>query len=335
MPGEHEIIAIMNRFLPDGRLNRCHESDCEIITLDGKSYLFTTDEFSAEDRFCENDPRLLGWNIAAGALSDVYACSGTPLYYAHALTVASRWEGQYIGQFAKGVADALKESGARSIGGDCGRAEEWRCCVSIIAGCNGTPLTRMGARSGDHIYLSGRIGGGNIQAALGLAPLGKLRIPGVRFRLRMTESQFIKHYATCCIDTSDGVFKSLSIIADLNSCGYDLDALPYHRAGNLMARGASLPPLLLFLAECGEYELLFTVPHEGNVEFNQQARMRGLRFFPLGRITAQGRTVMQGGHTLDLSTLRIEARDFSDAKSYLEALIAWLETQRRGVDYEA
>jgi thiamine-monophosphate kinase len=335
MPGEREIIAIINRFLPNGRLNRCHEADCEIIALDGKTYLFTTDEFSSEDRFCENDPRLLGWNIAAGALSDVYACGGTPRYYAQALTVASSWNGHFIEHFAKGVADALKKSGAGSIGGDCGRAEAWRCCVSIIAACDGAPLTRMGARPGDHIYLSGRIGGGNVQAALGLAPLGKLRIPGIRFRLRNKESRFIKHLAACCIDTSDGVFKALSIIADLNGCGYSIDALPYHRAGSLIARAASLPTLLLFLAECGEYELLCTVPDKRDVEFNQQARTHGLRFFHLGRITAQGRTVLQDGHTLDVGTLRIEARDFPDAKSYLEALIAWIAAQRREAGYAA
>jgi thiamine-monophosphate kinase len=245
------------------------------------------------------------------------------------LTVASSWKEHYIEQFAKGVADALKESGASSIGGDCGRAEAWRCCVSIIAGCEGAPLTRIGARPGDHIYLSSRIGGGNVQAALGLAPLGKLRIPGVRFRLRNNESRFVKHHAACCIDTSDGVFKALSIIADLNGCGYDIDALHYHRAGSLIARAASLPPLLLFLAECGEYELLFTVTEKGDAEFSKQARERKLRFLHLGRIVAERRTVVQEGHVLDLSTLRIEARDYPDAKSYLEALITWIAAQHR------
>ena len=127
MPGEKAVIDIMDRLLPQGRQSRCNESDCEIIGLGDRQYLFTTDEFSAEDRFIESDPRTLGWNIAVGAISDIYACGGRPLFFAHALTVANTWDEQFITGLGRGIADALLESGALFIGGDCGQAQQWRC----------------------------------------------------------------------------------------------------------------------------------------------------------------------------------------------------------------
>jgi thiamine-monophosphate kinase len=331
MPGEKEIIGILDAVLPQGRLNRCNESDCEIIPLCGKKFLFTTDEFSEEDRFFEQNPRLLGWNIAAGAMSDVYACGGTPLYYAHSLTVAKTWDRAFIEAFGRGAADALKESGARFIGGDCGQSHVWRCCVSIIGSCEGEPLTRMGARPGDHIYLSGRVGAGNMQAALGLALPGKLNLPGlpgIRFKLRAKESVLIRRYATSCIDTSDGVWKALTIIADLNKCGYAVDAIPYHRAGALLARAVSMPEILLFFGECGEYELLFTVPERNEKDFLKEAREKGLRFFRLGFVTEAKRTVCEGNNTLETGDLRIEARSFDSAREYLAELTGWVKRHR-------
>jgi thiamine-monophosphate kinase len=333
MPGEKEIIAILNALLPQGRLNRVHESDCEIIDLDGKPYLFTTDEFSAEDRFLESNPRNLGWNVAAGALSDIYACGGRPLYYAHALTVSKAWATPFIEDFGKGIAAVLKISGARFIGGDCGQANEWRCCVTVLGAGDHPLLTRLGAKNGDGIYLTGRLGVGNVQAALGLVSLGKVPVPGLtgtRFPLRHRESALIKDFASTCIDTSDGVWNALSTIADLNGCGYEIDLLPYCRTGLLLAKATSLPPLLLFLGECGEYELLCTVPAGQEQAFCAAAQDQGFHFFRLGSITNNSRTVAAGKRTFDLSGLRIEARNFASSREYLAALTAWINTQEAG-----
>jgi thiamine-monophosphate kinase len=331
MPSEKEIIEIMDRLLPQKRLNRCNESDCEIIILGGKRFLYTTDEFSAEDRFCERDPRLLGWNIAAGAISDIYACGGAPLYYAHSLTVAKTWDTAFVEGFGRGVADALRKSGALCIGGDCGQAQAWRCCVSVIGACKGAPMTRVGARPGHGIYLSGRIGAGNVQAALGVIPAGKLsalNVSRMQLPLRGRETALIRRYASSCIDTSDGVWKAVSILADINECGYALNALPYHRAGALIAKAASLPQIMLFLSECGEYELLFTVPADRERKFTKEAHKNGMRFYRLGIITESSRIAADGKDTIDLSSLKIEARGFDSTRHYLRALTRWILLQK-------
>jgi thiamine-monophosphate kinase len=331
MISEKAICELFSAMLPSGRANACFESDAEIISLNGTANgLFTTDEFSAEDLFREDDPYLLGWNIAAGAISDILACGGVPLYYAHALTVHPRWDAAYLRRLASGVRDVLKASGARFIGGDCGRSEVWRCTVSVIGQCEGAPVRRRGARPEDMIYLSGEVGAGNLEAALRLfggrhsQKSGRIR---TQFPLRLRESALVRDFASCCIDTSDGVCAALNAIADLNGCGYVVAELPYLRAGLGFCRRASLPEELLFLGECGEYELLFTVRRERDEAFLVQARKSGCPLRRIGVMTATGRKLLDDERTIDLSSWRRQARDFERPEQYLAALGRWLDRQ--------
>ena len=193
MISEKAICELFSSMLPSGRANDCFESDAEIISLNGTpNGLFTTDEFSAEDLFRENDPYLLGWNIAAGAISDILACGGVPLYYAHALTVDPRWDAAYLRGLGTGVRDVLKATGARFIGGDCGRSEVWRCTVSVIGWCEGAPVRRRGARPGDlDLFVRGdwsRESGGGApplwEPAFAKIETDKNSIPGAVARIR-------------------------------------------------------------------------------------------------------------------------------------------------------
>jgi thiamine-monophosphate kinase len=336
MISERAICELLSSMLPSGRANDCFESDAEIISLNGKpNCLFTTDEFSAEDLFRDNDPYLLGWNIAAGAISDILACGGAPLFYAHALTVDPRWDREYLCGFGSGVRDVLNATGARFIGGDCGRSEVWRCTVSVIGSCAGIPVRRRGAVPGDLIYLSGEMGAGNLEAALRLLPdkdSSFAKTIKTQFPLRLAESALLSNYASCGIDTSDGVCAALHSIADLNACGYAVANLPYFPAGLDFCRRASLPATLLFLGECGEYELLFTIRPDREASFLAEARKSGCAFQRLGTITRSGRELKEQGRSIDLDSWRASARDFESPRAYLEAMARWLG--RQGADRE-
>jgi thiamine-monophosphate kinase len=323
---EKTICEVLSSLLPSGRLNQCFESDAEVINLNGKTNcLFTTDEFSAEDLFRENDPRLLGWNVAAGAISDILACGGTPLFYAHALTVNSRWDNEYLREFAAGVREVLEATGARFIGGDCGRSELWRCTASVIGACEGTPIFRRGAAPGDGIYLSGNIGAGNLEAALRLFKSPVAESFALRLPLRQPESVLLRRYASCCMDTSDGVCAALQTIADLNGCGYLISDLPYLPTALQFCQAASLPAPLLFLGECGEYELLATVRPDREASFLADAQQSGCAFHRLGTITNSGRVLHGHGQAIDLTSWRIQARDFDSPTKYLKAMVQWLD----------
>lgn len=328
MLSEKTICDLLSSMLPQGRLNQNFESDSELIRLGDSLYLFTTDEFSAEDLFREDNPYLMGWNIAAGGISDILACGGIPQYYAHALTVGPRWDAEYLERFGAGVRDVLNATGARFIGGDCGRSPLWRCTVSVIGSCEAKVITRRGAASGDIIYLSGEIGAGNLEAMFTLQadrPFPGAEMIQTQFVPRLRESALMRQYASAGIDTSDGVCAALNALADLNQCGYIVADLPYVDVDRRVCELASLPQALLFLGGCGEYELLFTVRPEQESAFLAAARTAGCTFYRLGQMTCAGRKLVTDGHELDLASLDTQARDYETPQRYLAALVGWLE----------
>lgn len=333
MIDEKNICKLLSSILPQGRSNGWFESDAEIIQVNGGQCLFTTDEFCAEDLFREDDPYRLGANIAIGAISDILACGGDPLFYAHALTVNSSWDMPFLTKFGEGIKAVLDEAGAKFIGGDCGCSPVWRCTVSVIGSCKDQPITRLGARCGDSVYISGPIGIGNLEAALRL--YGEASFPTPiqnQFSLRRRESAIMKKHASCCIDTSDGVCAALNTLADLNGCGYELADLPYASSGLRFCQAASLPKTLLFLGECGEYELLFSVRSEHEEAFLAEAKKSGSTFYRLGKMTAKNRVLREQDKIINLESWRMQARDFETPQCYLQALGRWLMEQlsRRG-----
>jgi thiamine-monophosphate kinase len=321
--------------LPSGRLNGCFESDAEVIQLNGARCLFTTDEFCAEDLFREDNPYALGWNIAVGAISDILACGGVPRFYAHALTVDARWDKDYVTRFGEGVRDVLEATGTRFIGGDCGRAREWRCTASVIGTCEQAPVLRRGAAAGELIYLSGPIGAGNLEAALRENFGQQMAQPKTQFALRLRESALMRQYATACIDTSDGVWSALDTIVNLNACGYAVAGLPYLEAGRQFCARAGLPESILFFGQCGEYELLFTLKPEHEPAFLDEARQNSLQFYRLGQLTHAGRVLREKEGELDLASLDLQARDFAGPREYLAALLAWLGKKMSNVNIQS
>ena len=319
---EKQICQLLSSLLPRGRVNDCFQSDSEIFLLSGTPYLFSTDEFCAEDLFREADPFLLGWNIAAGAISDIYACGGKPLFYAHALTVSETWKAEFVESFGRGVAAVLQNTGTGFIGGDCGRSPLWRCTASVIGSCDGPPILRCGARPGDLIYVTGPLGAGNLEAALRLCGGGVPQVERfvAQFPLRCKESALVRKFASACMDTSDGLWASLNTLAELNRCGYAVADIPCVPDATAICATVGISPLLLLFGECGEYELLFTVHPEHRRVLEAEAGAAGCSLFRLGEMTTSGRSLQEGNNTLNLNDLRIEARDYDSPYSYLATL---------------
>lgn len=305
---EEQLINELIKDMPrsNNQLNKVFESDSEIIRgidldFSGQNLLFSTDEFSDEDLFNAKDPLVLGHNIAVGALTDIYASGGEPLFYAHSLAADDKFNKKYLQQFYKGIGEVLKEAGVSFIGGDFGKAKAWRCTTSVIGRAK-KPLLRSTARVGDAIYITGQIGGGNILAA---AKLMNIDIAKIKFHLPIKEANTIREVATSCMDTSDGLFQAVNMIAQMSRVGFALDNLPYHKLGGMVAKLLGLPKELLFFCECGEYELVFTAPKEIK-----------LPFYKIGEITRDKKTL----YGKDISGFNLRAREFEDPKDYLKAV---------------
>ncbi|MDD3626757.1 MAG: AIR synthase related protein [bacterium] len=334
MDFEKKMIKKINEILPGGksRLTSVFESDSELVELTREHILFTMDEFSAEDLFLDSNPYKLGWNMAIGGVCDILASGGEPVYYAHSMVTAARWDEEYIKNFATGISDVLSKLGIVFIGGDFGRGTDWRYTTVVIGRPSGNRLTRFGAKPGDLIYISGEVGRGNIEAALKLNESDQRLTPfledtGNKFELRYRESLLIKEFASTCIDTSDGVLNAAQTIAENNNTGFILENIPYLESGLKLSSILSIPKELLAMGECGEYELLFTIDPKKENDFTEKALKENLKFFKLGYLKPPGKNILfSKDKEIDLSDFNIRARDFIAVQNYLETVINFINT---------
>ncbi len=324
------INQILAQFVKvKGNLNEYFESDAEVIEVNGSHVLFTTDEFSGEDFLRDDDPNILGWNLAVCTISDILASGGIPLYYANSMQIPEGWTNKYIKALASGIAASLKASGASFIGGDLGIADKW----SYTGICLGKPVnqvSRKGVAAGDEIFLTGPVGAGNMEASLEIYKDKKV-VQELRkkyrtiFRLRNNESKLIGNYATSCIDTSDGLINALNAIAEINNTGYRVSDIPLLKEGVKICKALSMPPKLLLMGECGEYELLFTVNRKNKNCFLKEAIEQNMKVFPIGEITSNpGRILVENGQEFKFNEFDISARSFKDVKDYVNELIKYI-----------
>ncbi|MTI83171.1 MAG: thiamine-monophosphate kinase [Firmicutes bacterium] len=325
MSKEKEMIETINKHMPrsSNQLNDLFEADAEIINFTSRRLVYNIDEFSEDDLLRDEDPYVLGWNMAVGSISDILASGGRPMYYAHSLVIRNSWTKEYVAKLSLGIADVLKEAGASFIGGDFGISETWRYTGSVIGHLEDQPMLRSGAKAGDLIFISGPIGLGNVEAAFLLYSANPLikNLTGKwknYFRLRSREAHFIKRYSSCCIDTSDGVLNALNAVSEMSRTGFKLGNLPYTKSGLLLAKVLNMPKEGLFLGECGEYELLFTIRKEVAEEFLEQAKELQLKFYQIGEIKEHGSKMLSTAKKkIDLTTYNIRARDYQYTKEYL------------------
>jgi len=334
---EKELINLVASVMPksNNQQNSLYESDCEIVNLGDRKLLINIDEFSHEDNFREHDAYALGWNMALGTISDILASGGTPLFYLHSMVVCDWWDEKYIKSLSKGISDVLKDVGAAFLGGDMGKSKSWRYTGTAIGEHGANPLKRSGAKDGDIIYITGEVGAGNLEAFLNLYSDNVLIANAskglkVLFKLRYEQSKLINKYATACTDTSDGVFNGINNLCTMSKTGFILKDLPYVKTGTILSKIAQIPKTLMFLGECGEYELLFTVKASDEIEFLTEAQNKGYKFYRIGTMCDKSKKVLvEGKREINLATLNISARSFEDLGEYIKSLIKYLKENTR------
>lgn len=333
MEREERLIREMNGILPKSKKqkNQVYDADAEIFELEGINLCNTIDEFSSEDMLREIDPETLGWNITVGCISDIFACGGIPKFFSHSFTIREDWTDKYINSFVKGVADVLNRLEVGFLGGDFGVSDTWRYTGSVIGIIEKEMLLRSNAQEGDYIYITGKAGKGNIEAAYKMYS-DKLILNSLikniknKFVIREKEASLIRKYSKCCMDTSDGVFNTIKAIAYQSNCGFCVDNLKYEKSGEIISRILNLPMELLFLGECGEYELMFTIPRENEDLFLKEAKDKELKFYKIGRVLKECRYYLENGKTkLELTNFNIRARDYKNKKDYIKSIVKFLK----------
>jgi thiamine-monophosphate kinase len=196
---------------------------------------------------------LAGRKSLAVNLSDIAAMAGRPLAAFAALSLPRSRGPAFADELLTGILELAEEFDVALAGGD---TNIWDgplvACVTVVGEPTGRgPVTRSGARPGDWIFVTGRLGGSLAGHHLTFIP-------------RVVEAQRL-HQAVnlhAMIDLSDGLASDLRHILTASGVGAVLmrERIPLSDAVQV----ASDEPLARALADGEDFELLFTVaPDDG------------------------------------------------------------------------
>jgi thiamine-monophosphate kinase len=236
----------------------------------------------------------IGARAAAAALSDLAAMAAEPV--AILLSLAGSRDDLDTGVLevvGRGAREAGRAVGAALIGGDLSRSSGPLVIDVVALGRTSAPVLRRGAKIGDALYLTGRLGGS--AAALeylqrGDRPPDELFRKFARPRPRILEARFLASRGAlhALIDVSDGLAGDVRHLAAASGVGIDIevDAVPID--GWARAGGSTEARRRAFTG--GEdYELLFAAPRsiEGTLEAFAAA-FPGLPVTKVGQVVAGG-----------------------------------------------
>jgi thiamine-monophosphate kinase len=267
--GEFELIArLASRLAPPSQAGVVGiGDDCAAIPSAGGVQLLTCDIAVAGRHFLPGRTPMadVGWKVASANVSDVCACGGRPTHALVSLGVPAEPDAEALDALYDGLAEAAGAYGFTVVGGNVSGAGQLLVDLFML-GEAPRFIARSGARPGELLAVSGRLGG----AAAGLALFGE---PGtalsdplvqrhLRPRARTELVELLQAVATAAIDISDGLASELSHLAQRSGVCLAVEGaqVPLHAALGAHARERGQHALEIALHSGEEYELLFTLP---------------------------------------------------------------------------
>jgi thiamine-monophosphate kinase len=319
---ESEFVRWLQTHAPRGdpRLKLGIGDDAALVEVRrGHELILTTDMSIEEVHFSPrlHAPRSVGHRALARSLSDIAAMGGTPRYALVSLALSRSAPRAWVDAFYKGLLALAQAFKVSLIGGDTAVVPGPTMIDVLVAGevPRGSALRRSGARPGELLYVSGRLG----WSALGLRLL-KSQPPGRTLshvasvctlgtsRLLLTEAACAaaaiqahlypqpqcalgrylaaRRLTTAMIDLSDGLSTDLNRLCEASGVGARVwtERLPHPYLED--------PHDSLQLALDGgeDYQLLFTVdPRQAS---RLPARFRGIPLRHIGEITRAKKVVL-------------------------------------------
>jgi thiamine-monophosphate kinase len=213
----------------------------------------------------------VGWKCLARAASDIAAMGAVPRCFLLSLALPASHTGLWLEEFLGGLRRAAKRFGCVLAGGDTTRGKDILINVAVLGEARkGQAVLRSGARPGDSLFVSGRLG----EAELGLREVrqSKRRAnshdPLLRKHLypepRLALGRWLaeRGLASSMMDLSDGLSSDLPRLCAASGVGARVEAakVPAVRLPIRVAAKLGTDPLALALHGGDDYELLFTVP---------------------------------------------------------------------------
>jgi thiamine-monophosphate kinase len=284
---EKQLIQKIRRSAPGGRaLVRGIGDDCAVLRVPPGHEVLVTTDFTIEKVHFRRDwhrPEWVGWRCLTRGLSDIAAMGGEPLAAFLSLAVDREVPQKWVDRFLNGLLELAEQFGVPLAGGDTAQSAGGIQADIVVVGSvpKGKALLRSGAKVGEHIYVTGELGGSAAALARLVAakPAGVRSFAGARPQPRMAVGQWLRRrgVASAMIDLSDGLSTDLEHICQESRVGAEIEAGAIPRAQ--IGRGKKPVALELALHGGDDYELLFTsaaaIPPE----------VAGVRVTRIGRTT--------------------------------------------------
>ena len=266
--------------------------DCAILQIQSGEQLLVTTDLCVEDvhfRRKWQPAQSVGHRCLARGLSDIAAMGAKPVACFLSLGIPSTMPQKWVDEFLRGLLRLARKFKVTLAGGDTSSAEKITADILVLGTVpTGKAVLRSGARPGDHIYVTGELGGA-------AAELNRL-FAGKKIQPKPTNRHFYpvprigigqllreKNLATSMIDISDGLSVDLSHICEESrvSALVEANVIP-------SAKGATAD---LALHGGDDYELLFSARPRANIP----ARIGGVQITKIGTILrkSSGRPVLQ------------------------------------------
>lgn len=275
MVREEQLIGRVRRKLPfHGRGLRVGiGDDAAVLRPTGRfEWVVTTDAFLENVHFLRSvhPPGAAGHKAIARATSDIAAMGARARYFFLTMGLPETCSGAWLDAFLAGMARAARRYGLALAGGDTTKYPSVIASLTVMGEvAPGRAVLRSGAKPGDLLCVSGRLG----EAQLGLElVLRKLH------RRRRWAGLLTKHFwpeprlalgrwlarnriASSMIDTSDGLSTDLGHICRSSGVGAKVwaEKIPMVRVPQELER-AGFNGQRMALHGGEDYELLFTVP---------------------------------------------------------------------------
>jgi thiamine-monophosphate kinase len=277
---EDRLIDRIRKKIPSaagGILRAGIGDDAAVLRAPASSeWLVTVDPFIEDVHFLADayPPDAVGWKALVRATSDIAAMGAMPQLFLLSLAIPAKRTGRWLDAMLAGMARAAERLGLRLAGGDTAQSSRKNPKVSISVTVFGTvqrgrALLRSGARPGDAIFVTGRLGAAQLGLELILRGLHRER----RWKKQLAAQFYPQIFpglaawlaehrlATAMMDISDGLSTDLDRLCRASGVGARIHAATFLSANvpRELAR-LRLDPLKLALHGGEDYGLLFTVP---------------------------------------------------------------------------
>lgn len=240
-------------------------------------------------------PEKAGAKLLKRNLSDMAAMGAEPREAVLAGFLPARTRLDWLEGFFAGLRATAEQAQVKIVGGDLTQTDDFLGFSLSLLGTAAHPILRAGARPGDHLYVTGELGGSILGHHLDFSP----RLPEGRWLAQRGEVR-------AAIDITDGLAKDLPALLLAEGKGprlqawVDIECLPVRTAARELAGrdGRSVTDHVFTDGE--DYELLFVVDGQRRAEdFESAWEEAGLcRLTRIGEIReSQGRNLLIDSRT--------------------------------------